>query len=233
MKQSDKNKNIFSVYDSESPIATEFRRLYNNLKRYRTSTNKSILITSSNRGEGKSTIASHLALTIANISKKKILVIDSDIRRPKMHKIFNVARENGLCECLRDSVDPMKAVKKTEQENLFILTAGDRTDSPSSLFESEAISSIFEKVKFYYDFIIVDSAPVLAISDTLFVCEEVSKVVLVVMAGVTPREIVSRTKEILVDSNAEILGVVLNNAMEVLPYYYDYKYYEVDSYIEI
>ena len=136
MKQSDKNINIFSTYDSESPIATEFRRLYNNLKRYHSSSNKSILITSSNRGEGKSTIASYLALTIANLSKKKILIIDTDIRRPKMHKIFNVPRENGICECLKDSVDPMKAVKKTEQENLFIITAGEKTDSPSSLFES-------------------------------------------------------------------------------------------------
>ena len=79
----------------------------------------------------------------------------------------------------------------------------------------------------------MDSAPVLAISDTLFVCGEVGNVVLVVKAGVTAREVVVLTKEILLDSNAEIIGVVLNNALEVLPYYYDYKYYEMDRYLEI
>jgi capsular exopolysaccharide synthesis family protein len=220
------DRNIFAAYDSESPIATSFRRIFNNLRGRVSEPKKSFLITSASRGEGKSTIASHLALTAAQFTRKKVLVIDADIRRPRMHKIFNLPNTVGLYECLNDFEDPLSVVKETEQNNLHVITAGMRAESPSKLFESEAISNLFQKVLFYYDYLIVDSAPVLAVSDTLFLCAEMTKVVFVVLAGSTPREVVVRAKDLLHESNAEILGVVLNNAMETLPYYYSYKYYE-------
>ncbi|NIM19934.1 MAG: polysaccharide biosynthesis tyrosine autokinase [Candidatus Latescibacteria bacterium] len=233
MKDSKSAKDIFSSYDSESPIATEFRRIYNNLKKHCTPADNSFLITSSNRGEGKSTIASHLALTIAQFTKKKVLIIDSDLRRPMMHKIFKLDNLFGFKECLSDSQDPLQAVKKTHQKNLYVITAGARTGTPSSLFESETVANVIKKVQFYYDYVIVDSAPVLAVSDTLFLGAILRKTIFVVLAGVTPREVVLRARDVLLDSNAEILGVVLNNALEVLPYYYDYKYYEYDRFREI
>jgi capsular exopolysaccharide synthesis family protein len=224
----DNNRNIFLNYDPESPLATEFRRIYNNLKRHCSNRGNTFLITSANRGEGKSTISSHLALTISQIKKKKVLIVDSDLRRPRLHKIFDVDVGDGLCECFRDNIDPMRVIKETPQKNLYILTAGGRTDTPSSLFEAETVTNLFDKVKFYYDIVIVDSAPVLAVSDTLFLCSELQNVVMVVLAGETPREVVFRAKDVLIDSSADILGVVLNNTLEVLPYYYDYRYYDTD-----
>lgn len=217
---------IFSYYDGESPIATEMRRLYHNAKkRDDGGENRSFLITSSNRGEGKSTIASYLAVTIAQFPKKKVLLIDADLRRPRAHSIFGVKNAVGLKDCLSSQIDPMEVVKKTDLANLNVITAGNPTESPGKLFESETLKEVISKVVFYYDTVIVDSAPVLAVSDTLFLCTEIESVLLVVLAGVTPREVVKRSYDILQDSRAHIAGVVLNNASQVLPYYYDYKYY--------
>lgn len=218
--------NIFDVYDGESPVATELRRLYHNAKKNDEGRHyKSFLVTSSNRGEGKSTISSWLSMTIAQFPTKKVLHVDSDLRRPRVHTIFGLNNAVGLKDCLADDVDPMDVVKKTPLPNLQVITAGDRVAQPGKLFESDHLKEVLNKLEFYYDIVIVDSAPVLAVSDTLFLCSEIEAVMLVVLAGVTPREVVQRTKNVLDDSRANLIGAVVNNATQVLPYYYDYKYY--------
>jgi len=219
-------KTIYSYYESESPVATELRRLYHNARTPIDGINpKSFMITSSNRGEGKSTITSNLAMTIAQFPKKKVLLIDADMRRPRINEIFGLGLDNGLRECLESSIDPMKVVQDSRLPNLQIMTAGSPSDSPGRLFESEALKEVIRKVNFYYDVVLVDSAPVLAVSDTLFLCSVIDEVLLVILAGVTPREVVTRASNILQDSNARLGGVILNNASQALPYYYDYKYY--------
>ena len=217
---------IFDVYDSESPIATELRRLYHNAKRGPDGRQfKSFLITSSSRSEGKSTISSWLAMTISQFPSKKVLYLDADLRRPRAHTLFGLTNSIGFKDCLADNVEPMDVIKKTPLPNLNVITAGDRTAEPGKLFESEHLREVLRKLEFYYDIVIVDSPPVLPVSDTLFLCSEVEAVILVVLAGVTPRDVVQRTKSVLDDSGANLIGVVLNNATHVLPYYYDYKYY--------
>lgn len=221
-----RHQTIFDQYDGESPIATELRRLYHNAKRSEDGRHyKSFLMTSSTRGEGKSTISSWLSVTIAQFPTKKVLHVDADLRRPRAHSIFGLENAVGLKDCLASNVDPMDVVKKTPIPNLSVITAGERTPQPGKLFESEHLKEVLNKLEFYYDIVIVDSAPVLAVSDTLFLCSEIEAVLLVVLAGVTPREVVLRTKDVLDDSRANLVGVVLNNATQVLPYYYDYKYY--------
>jgi protein-tyrosine kinase len=218
--------NIFQNYHVESPIATELRRLYSNLRRESKAHNlKSFLITSSRRGEGKSTITAYLAVTIAQFSHRKVLVVDADLRRPKVHSIFGLKNTGGLLECLMGAEEPLSAIKKTELENLDVITAGGATKEPSRYLESEMLSELFEKVKFYYDIVLIDSAPVLAVSDTLFLGAESDAVLLVVLAGVTPAEVVARARDTLVDANMNVIGALVNNVSEVLPYYYDYKYY--------
>ena len=217
---------IFEYFDSESPVATELRRLYHNAKKGPDGRQqKSFLITSANRGEGKSTIASWLAVTIAQFPRKRVLIVDADLRRPRAHRIFGLENAVGFKDCLEGAVDPMEVVKRTEQENLSVITAGERTANPGKLFGSETLREVLGKLAFYHDVVIVDSAPVLAVSDTLFLCSEIETVLMVVMAGVTPRQVVVRARNILLDSNAHVGGVVLNNASRVLPYYYDYEYY--------
>jgi len=219
-------KTIFDIFDQESPMATEMRRLYTNIRHIHGKKDmRSFLITSANRGEGKSTIASHLALTVARFRRKKSLIVDADLRRPKLHQIFDVPREPGLLECLQGKMDPLDVVKDTAIENLKVIPSGARASSPSHLFEGDILSEILDKIKFYYDIVIIDSAPVIPVSDPMLIASEVDGVILVLLAGKTPRNVALRAKNILLDADANILGVVVNNLSEVLPYYYDYKYY--------
>jgi len=200
--------------------------VYSNLRRQsKTSNSKSFLITSSRRGEGKSTLTAYLAVTIAQFSHRKVLVVDADLRRPKMHTLLGLKNAGGLLECLIGTEEPLSAIKKTELDNLDVITAGGATKEPSRYFESEMLRETFEKVKFYYDIVLIDSAPVLAVSDTLFLGAESDAVIMVVLAGVTPSEVVARAKSTLMDANVNLIGVLVNNVSEVLPYYYDYKYY--------
>lgn len=226
----EKRDTIYSYYESESPLATELRRLYHNA---RTPIDgkipKTFMITSSNRGEGKSTISANLAMTIAQFPKKKVLLIDADMRRPRIHEIYGIELGAGLRECLESSVDPMTVIRESELPNLHLLTAGSPSSSPGHLFESEALHEVMNKVSFYYDVVLVDSAPILAVSDTLFLCSVIDEVLMVVLAGATPREVVIRARNVLMDSNAKLSGIVLNNATQALPYYYDYKYYAKHS----
>ncbi len=220
------SRNIYDVFDQESPMATEMRRLYSNIRhRQGRPDMRSFLITSAHRGEGKSTIASHLALTVARFKGKKSLIVDADLRRPRLHDIFSVPREPGLIECLQGKIDPLAAVKDTAVENLKVIPAGAATESPAHLFEGEILSEIFKKIRFYYDIVIVDCAPVIPVSDPMLIASEVDGVILVLLAGKTPRNVALRACDILRDAEANILGVVVNNLAEVLPYYYDYKYY--------
>jgi capsular exopolysaccharide synthesis family protein len=221
---------IFDTYDGESPVATELRRLYHNAKKSEDGRHyKSFLVTSSNRGEGKSSISSQLSLTIAQFPTKKVLHVDADLRRPRAHAIFGLNNAVGLKDCLADNVDPVDVVKKTRVPNLSVITAGERVGEPGRLFESEHLKEVLDKLEFYYDIVIIDSAPVLAVSDTISLCMEVEAILLVILAGVTPREVVQRTKNVLDDSDGNVIGCILNNATQVLPYYYDYKYYGYDQ----
>lgn len=219
-------KNIYDVFDQESPMATEMRRLYSNIRHHHGRPDmRSFLVTSADRGEGKSTIASHLALTVARFKGKKSLIVDADLRRPRLHDVFAVPREPGLLECLEGKIDPLAAVKDTPVENLKVIPAGARMKSPAHLFEGDVLSEIFKKIRFYYDIVIVDCAPVIPVSDPMLISSEVDGVILVLLAGKTPRHVAQRACDILRDANANVIGVVVNNLSEVLPYYYDYKYY--------
>ncbi len=217
---------LLDAYDVESPVATEFRRLYSRLRKADgQGPVKSVLVTSALRGEGKSTTSAYLAITMARHRKTRTLLVDGDLRKPKLHDFFQLGGRPGLSDVLAGSISLKECFKDTSVEQLKVLTAGNATLSPSEFFESERMKGIFEEMNFYFDAIVVDAAPVIAVSDPVILGSEIDRVILVVMAGKTPREVVRRAKDILTDSGVNVLGVVLNNVDEVLPYYYDYGYY--------
>ncbi len=220
-------KNIFGTYDPESPVGTEFRRLLFNMTNNRLLENggKSFLITSPSVGEGKSTISSFLALTSAVHKPRKTLLIDGDLRRPVIHKIFGVNQKTGLADIIANGAKIEDCVKKTEIPNLHIITSGISDWNPTELFDSPAIPGLFEAAKFYYDLIIIDSAPVIPVTDPLIIGQDVDGIALVVKAGATQKEVVTRACELITQSGARLLGVVLNNVKQALPYYYNHKYY--------
>jgi len=218
--------NLVDYYDQESAYATEFRRLLHNINgAVSGQETKTILITSAMLDEGKSTIASFLALTAARQKKKKTLIVDCDIRRPTLHHLFAVPRENGVIEALMEGKKSRDIVKKTSEPNLDIITAGKAVPQPTGIFDSGAIHELLKEVRFYYDLILVDCAPVLPVSDPMLLAPDMDGVILVIKAGTTQREVAKRASRLLQSQNTRFLGVVLNNLSNILPYYYSDSYY--------
>lgn len=218
--------NILEFYESESPIATEFRRVYSNLRYYASGENlKAILVTSPALGEGKSTLASLLAIEASHRHNKRVILIDCDLRRPNLHRLFTLEKEKGLTELLQGKANFQECLKSTSLENLRIMTSGQEIRNPSELLESPYFKEVITEARHFSDLLIVDSAPVIPVSDPLILGPLMDGVILVLKAGHTQREIGKRAVEILKGAQIRILGVMMNNMKEVLPYYYSYKYY--------
>jgi len=221
-----KPRSIIDLFSTEQPYVTEFRRLLHRLRKPENGTDlKSIMVTSAMLSEGKSTVSTFLALTAARQKGMKTLLIDADLRRPSIHKFFAIERKRGLAEVITNGLTPADAVKKTSQETLNIITAGRSIQHPSEVFNAEFIGTIIDEMKFYYDMILVDCPPVLPVSDPMLLASKVDGIMLVVKAGATQRAVVERAIGILDPGRSHILGVILNNMNNCLPYYYDHSYY--------
>lgn len=228
------SKSISQWYDEESLFSTEFRRLYSKLRNLNPGKEiKNLLITSATLGEGKSTSAALMAITIAKYRGTNTLLIDCDVRRPTIHKVFGMEKQNGFSDVAL-KMKPFKSmVKDTFVPNLKVLTSGELVKSPSEIFNLPNLKDLFTESKFYFDTIIVDSAPTIPVSDTLILSSEMDGALVVVRAGKTPREMVKRATDLMRNAGMNILGIIVNNVEKVLPYYYDYRsdYYQYSKYV--
>jgi protein-tyrosine kinase len=219
---------LVDCYTLESGLATEFRRVLHNLQNIGKSRElKTIMVTSSTLAEGKSTVSSFLALTAARKGIKTLL-IDSDLRRPSIHKLFGLNRDLGMAEFLSDGAAAKTIIKKTSLEKLDIITSGKAHPQPAEIFDPGAIGRLLSEMKFYYDLIIVDCAPVIPVSDPMLLAHEVDGALFVVRAGTTQRDVVRRASDILATGTNKVLGVVLNNTDSSLPHYFSQDYYGYD-----
>ncbi|MEW6049825.1 MAG: CpsD/CapB family tyrosine-protein kinase [Candidatus Zixiibacteriota bacterium] len=219
---------IIDFFSLESALATEFRRLLNTLQNpLHDHELKSVLVTSAMLSEGKSTVCAFLAVTAAKKGLRTLLV-DSDLRRPSLHKLFVMPRELGLVDVLAEGAAGKSVVKKTSLDKLDLVTAGKVVAHPAEVFDAPAIGRLIAEMKFYYDLIVVDSAPIIPVSDPMLLAPEMDGVLIVVRAGSTQRDVVHRAKEIMGAATNRVLGIVLNNAENSLPYYYDQGYYGYD-----
>jgi len=218
--------NILNFYESESPVATEFRRVYSNLRNYLPGQEiKSALITSPALGEGKSTLASLLSIEIAHRHNKKVILIDCDLRRPNLHQLFALRQERGLSELLQGKVNFQDCLQSTPLENLKVMTSGQETNTPAELIDTPYLQEVIAEAKLYSNLVIADCAPVIPVSDPLIIGPLMDGAILVLKAGFTQVEVAKRAVEILRNAQVKLLGVIMNNMDEVLPYYYSYKYY--------
>lgn len=233
-KKNDPNSRpIYQDFDPEAPETTEFRRIFTRIARKgQTEKIRTLLMSSSERGEGKTTSASMFAMVAALHQGLRVCLVDADLHRPRVDKLFEVPKEPGLAEVLSENQSIETVLKPTRYENLKILPAGGRRPFPSELLIPDRLASTFGKLKLLFDLIVVDAPPLLPVSDPAVLSREVDGVAMVVRAGRTQRDVALRAKRILDDVGANLLGVIVNNADDVLPYYYGHNYYSYSGYGE-
>lgn len=226
IKKTNKNQ-IISQCKDDSPESVEFRRIYAKLRNLKPlHPAKTIMITSSISGEGKSTISTLLAITCARYNTGTTLLIDGDLRRPNIHKIIGVEKENGFAEMLQGETTPLETIKNTNMENLKIITGGLLNERPTKILKSSRIVSIFTELQSNFEIIILDTPPVIPISDSLILSVIADITLLIIKAGKTPKEVAKRAIDLLKDAKVNTIGILVNNLENVLPYYYNYDYYK-------
>jgi succinoglycan biosynthesis transport protein ExoP len=189
---------------------------------------KRIAISSPNPAEGKTTTVINTAIALSQTGAQ-VIIIDSDMRKPRIHKIFNEENGAGLSNFLSGNADLESVIKRSDIPNLYYIPSGPIPPNPSELIGSKLFKSMMESLGERFDHIILDSPPVLGFADSTILSTAVDGIVLVVLGGKTPRETLQRAKEVLLQVNAKILGVVINRIdiqrSDYGYYYYRYHYY--------
>ena len=170
-----------------------------------------VLVTSAMAGEGKTTVASHLASSLARAGRKALL-IDADLRNPALHQLFEVPMQPGFSEVLLGEVELEDAVQDTTLPGLVVMPAGQWDREVLQALARGGIEGIFEKLREAFDFIIIDSHPVLAATDSLLVAQQADSVILAVLSGVSQGPRVYAAAQRLNEVGARVLGAVLSAA---------------------
>lgn len=168
-----------------------------------------IQVTSPNVSDGKSTLAANLAISIAQSGKRTIL-IDADCRRPRAHKLFNVSAESGLATVIAGQSDLASVIKPTAIPNLSLMPCGPRPANPAELLTSPRFKELLDIIRSQYDFVVVDTPPLLVVTDPCVVAPRVDGVILAIRVTKNGRPFAERAKEILGSLGANVLGVVVN-----------------------
>ena len=189
---------------------------------------KKFVITSPNPVEGKTTTVINTAITLSQTGAK-VIIIDADMRKPRIHEIFGEKDGVGLSNLLSGNASLELVIKKSNIPNLFYIPSGPIPPNPSELISSGLFKSMMEFLEERFDHIVFDSPPVLGFADSIILSTAVDGVILVVLGGKTPRETLQLAKEFLLQVNAKILGVVINRIdiqqSDYGYYFYRYHYY--------
>ena len=170
-----------------------------------------VLITSAVPSEGKTTTAANLALVLAQMGER-VLLIDADLRRPGIHTYFNLDNSVGLGSIIAEQGDVFSAIKRLDQvPNISVLTAGPLFPNPSEVLSSEAMKTLVSSLRGSYDRIVIDSPPIMPVSDPLLLSALADGVIMVVRGGVTSRPIAQKACQSLLKIHAHIIGIVLNS----------------------
>ncbi|WP_176583967.1 CpsD/CapB family tyrosine-protein kinase [Priestia megaterium] len=208
----------------KDPVAEQYRTIRTNIQFSDADQDiKSIVLTSTGPGEGKSTTASNLATVYAQ-QGLRVLLIDADLRKPTAHYTFRLENHVGLTNVLTKQSTLGQAVQGTEVPELFLLTSGPIPPNPAELLASNNMTELLKEMKEEFDMVIFDTPPVLAVADAQILANQVDGSILVVSSGKTDKEAAVKAKELLLKANAKVLGAVLNNRKmeEGSDYYYYY-----------
>ncbi|OJF91864.1 CpsD/CapB family tyrosine-protein kinase [Alkalibacterium sp. 20] len=183
---------------------------------------RTMVVTSAGPGAGKSTVAANLASTFAS-EDKRVLLVDADLRKPTVHKTFKVRNSDGLTLLLTDKQAHVEdVVYRTHTEGLYILTSGAIPPNPAELLSSKRMEELKREMLDYFDMIIFDTPPVLAVTDAQVLASKTDGVLIVIPKGQASKEEMHKAKDLLDKVKANILGAVLNRVEKSDDNYYYY-----------
>jgi capsular exopolysaccharide synthesis family protein len=191
---------------------------------------KAIMVTSAGPSEGKSLTVANLAVTLAQTGNQ-VCILDCDMRKPRLHKLFHLENEEGLSSVLVGKTPLSDVTHAGIVQGLSLIPCGQRPPNPSELLGSPQMQSLLNELRAIYDYVIMDSPPLAAVTDSVVLARFVDGVCLVIKGGETIREVVTRGVDLLRNANAHILGAVINNIdVTRKSYYYYYQYYYYSYY---
>lgn len=216
---------IVAFYESNCPVAEQFRSLRTNLLALNPAKPvKVITLTSSINGEGKTISSINLAVSMAHdFDKKSILLVDADLRRSKVHKYLGIKPELGLSDLLSNGTNVDEALVNIGINNLTILPAGKVPSNPAELLGSNKFRNLLKLLKEKYDYIILDSPPIIPVTDSGVIGAQTDGVVMVIQAGRTQKGIIKHAEGLLKQAQAKLLGYILTNVQYHIPAYI-YRY---------
>jgi protein-tyrosine kinase len=217
-------RSLITIEDPKSPISEQYRTIRTNVQfSFVDAPMRSLMVTSTGAGEGKSTTAANLAVVFAQ-QGKKVLLIDADLRKPTVHYTFRLNNYTGLTNVLTNSAPLLPSCQETRVENLYVLTSGPIPPNPAELLSSKAMEQCIQQLYNEFDLLIFDTPPVLAVTDAQILAHQCDGTVLVIESGRTEIEAAVKAKELLEAANAKLLGVVLNKRKHRQGHYYYYQY---------
>ncbi|WP_413378000.1 CpsD/CapB family tyrosine-protein kinase [Alkalihalobacillus sp. 1P02AB] len=222
-KSSGKKRGLIAHERKKSPISEQYRTIRTNIEFSSIDKElKTILVTSAGPGEGKSTTAANLAIVHAQ-NGHKVLIVDADLRKPTVHHTFGVLNTRGLTSLLTKKSEFAACIQESEIEGLSILPSGPIPPNPAELLNSKMMDLLLGSLKEKFDTIILDTPPVMAVTDAQVLSNKADGTILVVSNGKTDRAQAVKTKELLSQSKSKLLGVVFNNKeLKQGNYYYYY-----------
>jgi len=212
-----KNKTSLTNFNSDVRITEELK----NMKLYIRSKSgqnniRTILFTSSIPGEGTSTILVNFAKEIA-INGESVIVVDTNLRNPTLHKLMNVENIDGIAEIIEEKKPLIETIKKTDTENMQIITHGKQSERTITGFSTNTIKPIIDELKSHADWVLFDSPPIHTYSDAAILANEVDGVIMVVQAEKTKWEVAQSARDKIAKGNTQILGAILNKKQFHIP----------------
>jgi len=219
------DQRVITYFDPKALITEQYKILRTNvLSINKAKPPKVIVVTSSLHSEGKTLTALNLAMTIAQTEHKpRVLLIDADLRKGRIDKYLGIRQKIGLSEILQDQVKPADALFNIDVENLTFVASGSVPTNPAELLSSGRMSRFLSLMKTKFDHIIIDTPPVISVTDAGIIGAQSDGILMVIQAGRTQRGIVKRAVELLHQTHSKVLGHILTNIEYHLPEYI-YRY---------
>ena len=222
------DRRVVGYHFPNSLITEQYRMLRTNLTtQFVNSPAKVILVSSSVRGEGKTVTSANLAYSLAELNDKKVALVDADLRRGKVGEYLGLGKDRvGLSELLSKDLSIKEVMVKNSLPNLFIIPRGAVPKNPSELVGSNKLGILIAELRNHFDYIVVDSPPIMSVADPSMLAREVDGLLMVVQSRGTPRNVVAQANLLFRQAGVKILGYVLTNveyqSADYRNYYYQY-----------